>query len=252
MSNSNVIEAKLHVRYHTSELKSVATTFAAPTPMCAMNASGAYTAHTSECFQCKHISYLYSILMESCIRRAVRGEFILRFYPATHAIPRKDEARVKTTHLAYLYRACRVCSRNIKYKGKYFNIGRQTHTNNGACSSVCAYIRVPLCISVCNVPDLMERPEKNAAAAPTSRRNKHDFPSLRKIRKCFSFTRSVMHPSIAKFHLDWVGRLENNLKISIPYSICLCSLTGIYIMLLYINMSLCYIYRYCINTISVF
>lgn len=147
-----------------------------------------------------------------------------------------EAARVKTTHLAYLYRACRVCSRNIKYKGKYFNIGRQTHTNNGACSSVCAYIRVPLCISVCNVPDLMERPEKNAAAAPTNRKNKHDFPGRRKIR-CFSFTRSVMHPSIAKFHLNWIDRVENNLQISILYSICPCSLTVICIML-YINMFL--------------
>lgn len=54
--------------------------FAASTPTCnGENASKIYTARISECFQCKHISYLYSIRIESRIHRAVRGEFIPRF-----------------------------------------------------------------------------------------------------------------------------------------------------------------------------
>lgn len=158
MSNSSVIEAKLHVRYHTSELKSFAITFAAPTPMCAMNASRVYTAHTSKCFQCKHISYLYSILMESCIRRAVRGEFIpryiLRFYPATHAIPGKWRMRREcvTTRIS---RICIVRAGRVAFAPVILNIKEnipilvdkhiQITEHGRARSFVCAYTRVPFC-----------------------------------------------------------------------------------------------------------
>lgn len=189
---------------------------------------------------CKHISYLYSIRMECCIHRVVRGKFIpassSSIHPTTHVIQewrvrRRDRVRRRTSCIcavrAYVY-ACvytcvyaRTCVAfasvilNVREDisilvGKHANSDR---TRSFACI-VCTHARAaayPYAI----VRDLAGRPEKNAVAVPTDRRNvspeafaryKYDFPKRKENSTL------LVHPigaSVDREASSGLNRLEN-------------------------------------------
>lgn len=145
---------------------------------CARRTHRRYTQHASECFQCKHISYLYSIRMESCIHRAVRANSS----PLHPSIPpprrrmlserraNKSEMTHSTCVRAYVRTYVRIyASRCVAFAPVILNIredisilvGKHTNSSSTVYSCCGAYVLVQAHIPDAVVPpDLARRKEE--------------------------------------------------------------------------------------------
>lgn len=169
--------------------------------------TNASTAHTSKCFQCKHISYLYSIRMESCIHRAVRANSS----PLHPSIPSRDDAcypewrarqsettRMRAYVCACVYVAFAPVILNIREDISIL-VGKHTNSSSATYSYGAVYSRGALHTPMQVVPDLAERgPRKMLSLRlltgetcrlepPGFPREKRDFPNRKKIRRHFPY-----------------------------------------------------------------
>ena len=190
--------------------------------------------------------------MESCIHRVVRVEFILassfdstlrcmlpRIGRGSEETERDDAFHVFVSYMytcirarrcVYLYIYMHTC---VAFAPVILNVREDIsilvgkHTNSMAVYALspasCTHILMLLHISTAIVQDLAERPQKNVVAMPSDKQNvlpeafaRHEYDfSERKENSTLSVYLYIrlIHPSIAKFRLDWISHLENNVRI---------------------------------------
>lgn len=199
------------------------------------------SVHSGMLSMCKYISYLYSIRMESCIHRVARGEFIPASsfdFTSRRMLSRSrrggwgEETEWDDTPHVYIYMDVCVytcvymCATCVAFAPVILNVREDIsilvgkHTNSirpFACIS-CAHMLVPLHILTQSSGISRKGPWKmlslrlltsRMCRLELSRDTNTIFQSVRKIRH-FPYIR-LAHP-IAKLRLDWISRLENNMR----------------------------------------